>query len=242
MYSHDRRDETAPPLLRVLYNGEGGGVYSSTKVAEAHRAFSEIARWTLDEFGEVVARVVPANHAAECTKVESPEFAQKLLRAAQAQSADIAAGTPAAEAWNAALAGSRLAEVALPHKMCSSEWPPVSIMPVLLAARAEGAAARRSARDLASVDASTCACVCSSRCGLGALSQLRALEVLRLPKERWRENELATCLTKLNCLRCIDSDSLADLRSEREALRMQCDILNRAQDGLRRQGKAPAQP
>ena len=77
-------DETAPPLLRVLYNGEGGGVYSSTKVAEAHGAFSEIARWTLDEFGEVVARVVPANHAAECTKVESPEFAQKLLRAAQA--------------------------------------------------------------------------------------------------------------------------------------------------------------
>ena len=77
-------DETAPPLLRVLYNGAGGGVYSSTKVAEAHGAFNEIARWTLDEFGEVVARVVPANHAAECTKVESPEFAQKLLRAAQA--------------------------------------------------------------------------------------------------------------------------------------------------------------
>ena len=71
-------------LAIMLYNGEGGGVYSSTKVAEAHGAFGEIARWTLDEFGEVVARVVPANHAAECTKVESPEFAQKLLRAAQA--------------------------------------------------------------------------------------------------------------------------------------------------------------
>ena len=46
-------DETAPPLLRVLYNGAGGGVYSSTKVAEAHGAFARLrggrstslARW-----------------------------------------------------------------------------------------------------------------------------------------------------------------------------------------------------
>jgi len=78
------------------------------------------------------------------------------------------------------------------------------------------------------LDLTDCAGVTSSERPLRALARLRRLEVLRLPKERWRETELAACLTKLEQLRSIDPDTLADLRSEREALRRQCDILNGA--------------
>ena len=78
------------------------------------------------------------------------------------------------------------------------------------------------------LDLTDCAGVTSSERPLRALARLKRLEVLRLPKERWRETELAACLTKLEQLRSIDPDTLADLRSEREALRRQCDILNGA--------------
>ena len=60
-----------------------------------------------------------------------------------------------------------------------------------------------------------------------------------MPKERWRESELAACLTQLPHLRCIDADTLTDLRSEREALCRQCDILAHAQQGLYPRKDAP---
>ena len=63
---------------------------------------------------------------------------------------------------------------------------------------------------------------------LAALAQLKALEVLRLPRERWAEREIAKFLTRLPHLRSVDSSTLTDLRSERDALDQQCHIL----DGL----------
>ena len=88
------------------------------------------------------------------------------------------------------------------------------------------------ADSLRRLDLTECQHVSGTDRPLRALAQLRQLEVLRLPKERWCESDLATCLTKLHRLRCIDADALTDLRSEREALRRQCDILSHAQQGI----------
>ena len=48
------------------------------------------------------------------------------------------------------------------------------------------------------------------------------------PRERWAEREIAKFLTRLPHLRSVDSSTLTDLRSERDALDQQCHIL----DGL----------
>ena len=60
---------------------------------------------------------------------------------------------------------------------------------------------------------------------LDALRLFTRLEVLRLPAEKWREHELADCLISLPRLQAVDASSRADLRRERDALRMQCAIL-----------------
>ena len=68
--------------------------------------------------------------------------------------------------------------------------------------------AQHHADSLRRLDLTDCQHVSGTDRPLRALAQLRHLEVLRLPKERWRESDLATCLTKLHHLRCIDADAL----------------------------------
>ena len=69
------------------------------------------------------------------------------------------------------------------------------------------------------------------RCDTGC-SHLRprpqALEVLRLPRERWSREELAEALTQLPRLKALDLGTFNDLSGECQALRDQCSILDYA--------------
>lgn len=65
---------------------------------------------------------------------------------------------------------------------------------------------------------------------------MAALEVLRLPSERWDQQELAEALTELPHLKTIDEQTYHDLRRERSALCAQCDILWNARGHARGNG------
>ena len=78
---------------------------------------------------------------------------------------------------------------------------------------------------LTHLDLSGCVNVSSSSRPLLLLTQLPHIEAIRLPAERWRENELADALTALPRLRAVDRHTYADLARERDALRVQCEIL-----------------
>ena len=84
-------------------------------------------------------------------------------------------------AWDAAFAGSRLAEVALPHSPCGNgEYGmPISIMPVPLAARIDSTS--RVADDAPSPASTTtpCECACTNGgCRLGGAATMRAASAL----------------------------------------------------------------
>jgi len=81
------------------------------------------------------------------------------------------------------------------------------------------------AETLSQLDLSGCAHVSASPLPLRLLTRLQALEVLRLPAERWRESELADALCELPRLKAVDAVTYADLKRERDALRVQCEIL-----------------
>ena len=90
-------------------------------------------------------------------------------------------GAAVSAAWDAAFAGSRLAEVALPHSPCGNgEYGmPISIMPVPLAARID--ATSRVADDAPSPPSTTtpCECACTNGgCRLGGAATMRAASAL----------------------------------------------------------------
>ena len=82
---------------------------------------------------------------------------------------------------------------------------------------------------LVHLDLTGCTSLSSSSRPLAAIKKLKHLEVLRLPAERWKESDLADALIALPRLSQVDSSTRADLSRERDALRMQCEILGHVQ-------------
>ena len=82
---------------------------------------------------------------------------------------------------------------------------------------------------LTQLDVLGCGAISSGMRPLSAITQMRQLEVLRLPAERWKEHELVDALVELPRLKAVDPSTHADLRRERDALRMQCEILGHVQ-------------
>jgi hypothetical protein len=62
--------------------------------------------------------------------------------------------------------------------------------------------------------------------------ELRKLEVLRLPAERWDEQQLADALTALPQLTALDECTHADIRKARDDVKQQCDILSNARQPI----------
>ena len=87
------------------------------------------------------------------------------------------------------------------------------------------------AASLTQLDLTGCAGLSSSARPLRALARLTQLSVLRLPAERWHENDLADALVHLPRLKEVDAATYEDLRRERDALTMQCQILGHATRG-----------
>lgn len=85
------------------------------------------------------------------------------------------------------------------------------------------------AATLTQLDLTGCSSLSCTRRPLEAIRRLTHLEHLRLPAEKWREHELADCLAALPRLTAVDSSTRADLTRERDALRMQCEILGHVQ-------------
>jgi len=85
------------------------------------------------------------------------------------------------------------------------------------------------AESLTQLDLTGCTSLSSSTRPLRALERLSFLEVVRLPEEKWREGEVADALIALPRLTSVDASTYADLCRERDALRMQCEILGHLQ-------------
>ena len=109
-------------------------------------------------------------------RADSIETMLSLTRTAiEVMETTSATAAPAVAAWEAALAGSRLAEISLPHAMCGEHgrMPGLDVAPEPLESRLSevvspaAAAAGRSSAPL-------CECVCTSSCDLRGATQIAA--------------------------------------------------------------------
>ena len=111
-------------------------------------------------------------------RADSIETMLSLTRTAiEVMEATSATAAPAVAAWEAALAGSRLAEISLPHAMCGEygSMPRLDVAPEPLESRLSevaSPAARASAAGRSS--APLCECVCTSSCDLRGATQITA--------------------------------------------------------------------
>jgi hypothetical protein len=88
------------------------------------------------------------------------------------------------------------------------------------------------AHSLRRLDLTGCASITKTVRPLEALRKLRKLEVLRLPAERWDEQQLADALTALPQLTALDECTHADIRKARDDVKQQCDILSNARQPI----------
>jgi len=87
------------------------------------------------------------------------------------------------------------------------------------------ALATHHAHTLCRLDLTGCTGLSPSARPLRAISMMKELQVLRLPRELWAEHEIADCLVQLPNLHSIDAPTYEDLLKAHDALEAQCTIL-----------------